>query len=115
VAGIPTLSSEIGARGLGLEDGVQCLIKPIDQFPATLRNLVRDDKLQEQLLQEQLSSEGNLFVHENFSWALIVERAFGSLASNLQASAGSRASAPREAGSHASGHSSTTTGHEIRT
>lgn len=110
VAGIPTLSSEIGARGLGLEDGVQCLIKPIDQFPATLRNLVRDDKLQ-----EQLSSEGNLFVHENFSWALIVERAFGSLASNLQASAGSRASALREAGSHASGHSSTTTGHEIRT
>lgn len=73
-AGIPTLSSEIGARGLGLQDEVQCLIKPVDQFAATLQRMSND-----LALQTELSSEGSLFVHERFSWSLIVERTLGSM------------------------------------
>jgi glycosyltransferase involved in cell wall biosynthesis len=39
-AGLPVITTEVGCRGLGLEDGKQCLIRDIEDFPAAIEDVI---------------------------------------------------------------------------
>ncbi len=39
-AGIPVIATASGARGLGLEDESACLVRPLDEFPAAIRDVL---------------------------------------------------------------------------
>jgi glycosyltransferase involved in cell wall biosynthesis len=62
-AGVPVLTTPIGARGLGLTDGQDALIRPLDQFPHALRRLLGQPELR-----RRLAAAGRRLVEERFDW-----------------------------------------------
>jgi glycosyltransferase involved in cell wall biosynthesis len=62
-AGVPGLTTPIGARGLGLTDGQDALIRPLDQFPEALRQLLAQPELR-----WRLAAAGRRLVEERFDW-----------------------------------------------
>jgi glycosyltransferase involved in cell wall biosynthesis len=69
-AGLPLVSTPVGARGLGLQDGRQALIVAADDFPSAVRQLIEDVSLRERLgiaAREHAVSE--------FSWSGVGARA----------------------------------------
>jgi glycosyltransferase involved in cell wall biosynthesis len=41
-AGIPVVTTEQGARGLGIQDGAHCLVRPIEEFASAIGDIVGD-------------------------------------------------------------------------
>lgn len=39
-AGLPVIATEQGSRGLGLQDDLHCLIRPVEEFPAAIRDVL---------------------------------------------------------------------------
>lgn len=70
-AGLPTVTTPTGARGLDLEDGEHCLVREIADFPATLKHLVNNVPLR-----EKLSSTGHRFAAARYDWVSIATDVF---------------------------------------
>jgi glycosyltransferase involved in cell wall biosynthesis len=69
-AGLPTITTAIGARGLALESGTHAIVAPVQDFPARIREL-----LDQAELRSRLGKAGRNLVLERYSWATIGERA----------------------------------------
>jgi glycosyltransferase involved in cell wall biosynthesis len=69
--GLPTLSTEIGARGLGLIDGRQGRIAPLESWPEALRDLLADEPGR-----ERLAKAGRALCRERFDWRRLGQEAF---------------------------------------
>lgn len=66
-AGCAVVSTSIGAQGLGVVSGEQCLIADTaPAFAAAVTRLIED-----QSLRERLAHAGRQFVQENFDWSVI--------------------------------------------
>ena len=69
-AGIPTLSTAFGARGLNLQDGVTTHIAPLFRFPETIELIRKADQQEIAGLIER----GREHVVREFSWKVIADR-----------------------------------------
>jgi glycosyltransferase involved in cell wall biosynthesis len=69
--GLPTLSTEIGARGLGLADGPHGRIGPLDRWPALLRELLADEPQR-----VALARAGRELCQGRFDWQRLGQEAF---------------------------------------
>lgn len=67
-AGLPIISTPVGARGLGLEDGTNAIICDITEFPMKIEHILQDQKLY-----SKLSHSGRRIVEEKYDWKKIVE------------------------------------------
>ena len=65
-AGIPVITTPIGARGLGVESYEHVIICPPDEFPKKIVELLED-----KALQDKLKKNGRALVEEKFSWQKI--------------------------------------------
>jgi glycosyltransferase involved in cell wall biosynthesis len=69
-AGLPLVSTAVGVRGLGIQDGQQALIVAADEFPTAVRRLIEDAGLR-----ERLSQAAREHVVAGFSWSAAGARA----------------------------------------
>ncbi|MGB9928035.1 MAG: glycosyltransferase [Methanosarcina sp.] len=65
-AGLPVISSSIGARGLDLENYKNAIICEISEFPGKISQLLGDKKLY-----KEISHNGRRHVEEKFDWSKI--------------------------------------------
>lgn len=65
-AGIPVITTAIGARGLDVESYKHAIICPPDEFPKKIVELLED-----KALQDKLKKNGRALVEEKFSWQKI--------------------------------------------
>ncbi|WP_165865871.1 glycosyltransferase family 4 protein [Lucifera butyrica] len=68
-AGLPVVSTPVGARGLDLEDGKSAIITDINQFDNAIR-LVRNSRTDEI---DSLVNTARRLVEKNFDWQVIAE------------------------------------------
>jgi glycosyltransferase involved in cell wall biosynthesis len=68
-AGIPTITTPTGARGLDLIDQEHALICDISDFPKKIHELLSDNQLA-----ESLKKNGRKLVEERFDWDSIVKK-----------------------------------------
>lgn len=68
-AGIPTITTPTGARGLDLIDEKHALICEISEFPQKIHDLLSDDQLA-----ESLKKNGRQLVEERFDWDSLVKK-----------------------------------------
>ncbi len=66
-AGIPTITTPTGARGLDLIDQKHALICEIEDFPRKIHDLLSDDQLA-----ESLKKNGRNLVEQTYDWESIV-------------------------------------------
>jgi glycosyltransferase involved in cell wall biosynthesis len=69
-AGLPLVSTPVGARGLGLQDGHQALIVAADDFPSAVRQLIEDVPFR-----ERLGAAAREHAVAEFSWSGVGARA----------------------------------------
>jgi glycosyltransferase involved in cell wall biosynthesis len=62
-AGLPVVSTEVGARGIDLENGIHAIICDIDMFPEKISDIINDNNLS-----ESLSSSGRELVTGRYGW-----------------------------------------------
>lgn len=74
-AGIPVISTLFGARGLGIEDGKQCIITELEEFSEIIRCLSQKDISTRSLLIEN----ARCYVEERFDWTVIVKKLIQSI------------------------------------
>ena len=67
-AGVPTITTQMGARGLDLIDHKHALICDIADFPQKIRDLLSDE-----MLAESLTKNGHILMEEKFNWESIVK------------------------------------------
>jgi glycosyltransferase involved in cell wall biosynthesis len=67
-AGLPVVSTTVGARGINLINGIHAVICDIDAFPEKISDVINDKKFS-----ELLSSNGRELVKENYVWKEIAE------------------------------------------
>ena len=67
-AGLPVVSTTVGARGINLINGIHAVICDIDAFPEKISDVINDKKFS-----EFLSSNGRELVKENYVWKEIAE------------------------------------------
>jgi glycosyltransferase involved in cell wall biosynthesis len=67
--GLPVVTTPFGARGLAIADGVQCLVRELDDVTASLRELAAD-----RALGASLGTAGRAFVVEERSWSAIARK-----------------------------------------
>ena len=68
-AGIPVITSPIGARGLDLENYVHAIVCPADLISEKISELLSDEKLR-----DRLRTNARALVDEKYSWVKISER-----------------------------------------
>lgn len=91
-AGLPIVTTPVGARGYDLVDGEHALICPVEEFPARLAAL-----LAETPLAARLSATGRRLVEERYDWRAIGAAVRAHLDALLTAKAGAaRAATPAE-------------------
>lgn len=73
-AGLPLVSTPVGARGLGLQDGVHALVREIADFPAAVATLAGDAPLR-----ARLGAAARAHAERHFDWASIGALAASSL------------------------------------
>jgi len=67
---LPTISTRLGARGLGLTPGVHYLeAERLEEFAQAIKKLERDEELY-----KRLSHEGKAFVDGKFDWVILVDK-----------------------------------------
>lgn len=69
-AGLPVITTESGARGLRLEGETQCLVRPIEEFPAAIREAVGAGAAQA----AERAVRARKLVEDVFDWQAIVDR-----------------------------------------
>jgi glycosyltransferase involved in cell wall biosynthesis len=69
-AGLPVVTTERGARGLRLEGEVQCLVRPIAEFPAAIDDVVGAGAARA----AERAAAARRLVEEVFDWDAIVQR-----------------------------------------
>jgi glycosyltransferase involved in cell wall biosynthesis len=67
-AGLPVVSTAVGARGIDLKNGIHAVICGVDEFPAKISEILNDNKLS-----EFLSSNGRELVKAHYGWKEIAE------------------------------------------
>ena len=67
-AGLPVVSTAVGARGIDLKNGIHAVICGVDEFPAKISEILNDNKLS-----EFLSSNGRELVKAHYVWKEIAE------------------------------------------
>ena len=67
-AGVPIVTTPIGARGLDLVDGEHAIVCPLEEFPEQVHRILRDDALR-----ATLRAEGRRLVERTYDWATIVD------------------------------------------
>jgi glycosyltransferase involved in cell wall biosynthesis len=77
-AGIPTITTRTGARGLDLIDQKHALICEIADFPQKIHDLLSDDSLA-----ESLKKNGRILVEKRYDWEPIVQEMSEKIASLL--------------------------------
>lgn len=65
-AGLPVVTTPIGARGLNIEDSIHGLICPIEDFPGRIRHLLNNIELY-----RSISENERKVVEENYDWKKI--------------------------------------------
>jgi hypothetical protein len=65
-AGVPVITTPLGARGYDLIDGDEALIAPIDAFPERIARLMSDETLV-----DRLTSSGRRLVEQRYNWRTI--------------------------------------------
>lgn len=65
-AGLPVVTTPIGARGLSIEDGIHGLICSIEEFPRGIRGLLENSELY-----RSISENERKIVEENYDWKMI--------------------------------------------
>lgn len=65
-AGIPVISTEIGARGLDVKDGEHLLIRPVGEMASAIQQLLTQPELA-----NRLAEVARLHVEQNFDWQQI--------------------------------------------
>jgi glycosyltransferase involved in cell wall biosynthesis len=67
-AGLPVVSTAVGARGINLKNGVHAVICGVDEFPEKISEVISNKKLS-----EILSSNGRELVKAHYVWKEIAE------------------------------------------
>lgn len=73
-SGLPTITTFIGARGLGLKNGVHAIITDLEKFPQYIQKLLEDEKMQ-----QKLCWNGKKLTEDNYNWKKISERVIKTL------------------------------------
>lgn len=71
-AGIPVISTPVGARGLGVENGKHCVVVEIEDFAEAIANLKAEDFASKQMRVE--TARG--YVQEKFDWQVIANNLY---------------------------------------
>ena len=67
-AGLPVVTTAVGARGLALTSGRQAIVCPVEDFPAQITRLLRDEGLR-----ATLGAQGRRLVEDAYDWATIAD------------------------------------------
>lgn len=67
-AGIATISTPVGARGLEIKDSEHAIVCPAQEFPNNISELTSDFQLQ-----DRLRESGRMLVEEKYSWDVIAK------------------------------------------
>lgn len=78
-AGLPVITTSLGARGLGIENYRQAIICPISDFPEKILDVLRNKDLY-----ASLKENGRKFIEENYNWENIAE-IMGKIISDMMA------------------------------
>jgi glycosyltransferase involved in cell wall biosynthesis len=70
-AGLPVVSTPLGARGVAENENDFCLLRDVSDFPETVNSLCSDSSRQ-----EILRKKGRIYVEENFDWNVIACKMF---------------------------------------
>jgi glycosyltransferase involved in cell wall biosynthesis len=65
-AGLPVISTAIGARGLPVRDGEHLLIRELDDFPAAITGLLRDE-----IRMDAMAAAARVLVDHDYNWRAI--------------------------------------------
>jgi glycosyltransferase involved in cell wall biosynthesis len=65
-AGLPVVTTAVGARGLDLTSGRHAIVCPLEEFPAQIARVLRDGALR-----ATLGAQGRRLVEEAYDWAAI--------------------------------------------
>ena len=79
-AGVPVVTTAIGARGLGLVSREHAIVCPVEEFPAQIERVLRDEALR-----ATLRTEGRRLVERAYDWAKIVDAMYAVIESALAA------------------------------
>ena len=71
-SGIPTITTPLGAQGLGVEDGRHVILSDINDFQAKINELMGDE-----VKQNELCKNGRLLVEERYDWRKVAQREIG--------------------------------------
>jgi glycosyltransferase involved in cell wall biosynthesis len=66
-AGVPVVSTEVGARGLELDRGRHARIVPLERFPTAIRASLEESPDEA----DARAREGRRHVEEHFDWAVV--------------------------------------------
>jgi glycosyltransferase involved in cell wall biosynthesis len=79
-AGVPVVTTAIGARGLDLVNGEHAIVCPVEEFPEQIDRVLRDDALR-----ATLRTEGRRLVERAYDWVKIVDAMHAVIESALAA------------------------------
>jgi glycosyltransferase involved in cell wall biosynthesis len=77
-AGVPVVTTPIGARGLEVVSGEHAIVAPLEEFPAAIARLLRDGPLR-----ATLRSRGRRLAEERYDWSEIADAMHGVVESAL--------------------------------
>jgi glycosyltransferase involved in cell wall biosynthesis len=87
-AGVPVVTSPVGARGLDVISGEHAIVSSIEEFPEGIARILRDDELR-----AGLRSQGRRLIEEQYDWAKIADGMYEVIESAMaKMSAGGRLS-----------------------
>jgi glycosyltransferase involved in cell wall biosynthesis len=73
-AGVPIVTTPLGARGYDLVDGQHAIVCSLEEFPARIRALLHDAALA-----DRLSAEGRRLAETRYDWHAIAAGVVGAL------------------------------------
>ena len=85
-AGVPTVTTPIGARGYDLVDGSNAVVCPLDDFPGRIRTLLDDAALS-----DRMAARGRRLAETRYDWQVIADGVAVALERVLAGTATSRA------------------------
>ncbi len=89
-AGLPIVSTPVGARGLDLEDGRHCVVASEERFASAIAGLIVDPARK-----TSLGDSARALAYERYTWRSIAERMHEALESRIEAASRGSSSADR--------------------